>query len=125
MNLNELEEIANDEHKQVPSDLEHEIDTLINTLAFTENLKSGKESHKAGNQLKWLSAAATVVLMIGLGWLLLSKQSEPKDTFNDPQEAYAYFSSTMNRIASKVNDGMDKADAALSTLKAVLPNKTE
>lgn len=125
MNLNELEKIANDEQKKVPSDLEHNIDTLINTLAFAENLKSKKESHKLGNQMKWLSMAATFVLVIGFAWLMLSKQSEPKDTFSDPREAYAYFSSTMNRIASEFNDGMEEVDAAILTLKTLMPNKTE
>ena len=125
MNLNELEKTANDEQKKVPLDLEHNIDTLINTLAFAENLKSRKESHKSRNQIKWLSMAATFVLVIGFAWFMLSKQSEPKDTFSDPREAYAYFSSTMNRIASKLNDGMDKADAAMSTLKAVMSNENK
>ena len=125
MNLNELEKTANDEQEKVPSDLEHNIDTLINTLAFAENLKSRKESHKLGNQMKWLSMAATFVLVIGFAWLMLSKQSEPKDTFSDPREAYAYFSSTMNRIASEFNDGMEEVDAAILTLKTLMPNKTE
>ena len=125
MNLNELEKIANDEQEKVPSDLEHNIDTLINTLAFAENLKSKKESHKSGNQMKWLCMAATFVLVIGFAWLMLSKQSEPKDTFSDPCEAYAYFSSTKNRIASEFNDGMDKANAAMSTIKTVMSNETK
>lgn len=125
MNLNELEKTANDEQKKVPSDLEHNIDTLINTLAFAENLKSKKESHKSGNQMKWLCMAATLVLVIGFAWLMLSKQSEPKDTFSDPREAYAYFSSTMDCIASIFNEGMEEVDAAILTLKTLMPNKTE
>ena len=125
MNLNELEKIANDEQEKVPSDLEHNIDTLINTLAFAENLKSKKESHKSGNQMKWLCMAATFVLVIGFAWLMLSKQSEPKDTFSDPCEAYAYFSSTMDCIASIFNEGMEEVDAAILTLKTLMPNKTE
>ena len=123
MNLNELEKIANDEQEKVPSDLEHNIDTLINTLVFAENLKNEEKGHKPVNQMKWLCMAATFVLVIGFAWLMLSKQSEPKDS--DPREAYAYFSSTMNRIASEFNDGMDKANAAMSTLKTVMSNETK
>ena len=125
MNLNELEKIANDEQEKVPSDLEHNIDTLINTLVFAENLKNEEKGHKPVNQMKWLCMAATFVLVIGFAWLMLSKQSEPKDTFSDPREAYAYFSSTMNRITSEFNDGMDKANAAMSTLKTVMSNETK
>jgi len=48
--------------------------------------------------------AASVIIVLG-GFLFYQEQQKPTDSFNDPKEAYAYASHTLQFVSEKYNKG--------------------
>ncbi|MBO4635276.1 MAG: hypothetical protein J5669_07880 [Bacteroidales bacterium] len=56
------------------------------------------------------SAAAAIALVIGLGWLGMNRQPEPKDSFDDPYLAYAAVEKALVRVSGSVNAAAGKVE---------------
>ena len=58
------------------------------------------------------SAAAAVVLFLGLGWAGYHRLTVPADTFDDPYLAYAAVEQAFSRMSGSINEAADKVAQA-------------
>lgn len=103
MNLDDFERIARDDEVVEPTTLKPKIENTIMALSMSAKSKRYKNKHiyyYIGSGL--LAAAASVAAFI------IISSSQPKDTFDDPQMAYAELQKTFAFISSKMNDGISK-----------------
>lgn len=101
LSLEELEAIANDETLDAGNAGAKE---LVAKLEIAEEAKGGS-SRKV--YVSWISGiAASFILMLGIG-LALQQSREPKDTFDDPELAYAQVQAVFRQIGSGVQQGRD------------------
>lgn len=101
LSLEELEAIANDEALNAGDTGAKE---LVTKLELAEEAKGGS-SRKV--YVSWISGiAASFILMLGIG-LALQQSRAPKDTFDDPELAYAQVQAVFRQIGSGVQQGRD------------------
>ena len=102
MSIKELEAIALDSSIQVPEGLGNSIRQGIDTLAFLEGAAAARPRRI------WYAAsiAASLALLIGIGLGVNGYMSRPKDTFTDPQQAYAMLEQSFSLISSKMDKGV-------------------
>ena len=93
----DLERIAQDESIEVPATLKHDISVKARALEMTSHKRIAMFSYPA---------AAVAVIAIGMS---LTFQTTPKDTFDDPQLAYAQIEEVFEFISEKINAGIDIA----------------
>lgn len=102
MSIKELEAIANDESVKVPEGLGESIRTGLDTLAFLSEAPAARP--------QWLryaaGAAASLAVLAGIGLTLNSQRNRPKDTFTDPEQAYAILQESFSFISSKMDMGV-------------------
>ena len=90
LSIKELEAIALDSSVEVPEGFGQSIRQGLDTLAFLE--ESG--------------IAASLALLVGIGLGVNGYVSRPKDTFSDPQQAYAMLEASFSLISSKMDKGV-------------------
>ncbi|MBR5072579.1 MAG: hypothetical protein IKX29_03425 [Bacteroidales bacterium] len=102
MSIRELEAIALDSSIQVPEGFGKSIRQGIDTLAFLEGAATARPRRI------WYAAsiAASLALLIGIGLGVNGYMSRPKDTFSDPQQAYAMLEQSFSLISSKMDKGV-------------------
>ncbi len=100
------------EHPEVPAALEEKLIRLIDAQA-------GQGKHRSLHRLgQWATKqysgiAAGLLLLIGIGYAILEYRSDsrpPKDTFSNPQEAYAVLQATLLEVSSGLNDGWEEVE---------------
>ena len=105
ISMTELEAIARDGSIRVPEGLKEDIRSGLDTLEFL----SGSETRSP----RWIrytaAAAASLAILAGIGLGLDSRSRQPKDTFSDPEQAYAMLAASLSLISSKVDEGMVSA----------------
>ena len=109
--MKELEAIAGDSSIGVPGGLREGIRRQVDTL----DLLYGKEqapSHRRA-ALRIAGIAASLALIAGIGWGIESYRSRPKDTFDDPMQAYAMLEASFSFISSKFDKSVE--DLTLET----------
>lgn len=101
---------------KVPKGLEKDLSDMIDSMDAAEKIiSSGKSPARAA--MTWImSIAAGVVLAVGI-WTTVQTFRTPKDTFSDPEMAYAEVQKTLISISEKMNPGLEKAQAAEVTLE--------
>jgi len=62
---------------------------------------------KASNPQKWLSIAASVVVLLSIGFFM--QQTEDLGTFDDPEIAFMETQKSLHLIAENLNKGKEKA----------------
>jgi len=103
MTPEELEAISNDTTLPAGSAGAKE---LIAKLDIAQEVK-GRPSRRL--YVSWISGiAATFILMLGIGIALQNRG--PKDTFDDPELAYAQVQEVFSRIGAGVQQGKDAVD---------------
>lgn len=103
MTPEELEAISNDTTLPAGSTGAKE---LIAKLDIAQEVK-GRPSRRL--YVSWISGiAATFILMLGIGIALQNRG--PKDTFDDPELAYAQVQEVFSRIGAGVQQGKDAVD---------------
>ncbi len=119
MSLEELMEVSSDESVRLPEGFMERIDDVLEHArkieALTEDDAAGRLKIEKGGLFRrrivgFVSAAAAVALMIGLGFSLV--ENEPKDTFDDPQLAYAELEKAFAKISDSVSRGVAMADSS-------------
>lgn len=103
MSMTELEAIALDGSIRVPESLRDDIRTELDTLAFLAEAPAARPRR----MLRIAGVAASLALIVGLGLGIGSYRSRPKDTFTDPQQAYAMLAASLSFISDKMDQGMD------------------
>ena len=101
MSIKELEAIALDSSIQVPDEFGQSIRQGLDTLAFLE------ESAVRPRRIRYAAGiAASLALLVGIGLGVNGYVSRPKDTFSDPQQAYAMLEASFSLISSKMDKGV-------------------
>lgn len=103
MSMTELEAIALDGSIAVPEKLRDDIRTELDTLAFLAETPAARPRRF----VRFASIAASVALVAAIGFGIDSFSSRPKDTFKDPQQAYAMLEASLSYISSKMEQGVD------------------
>lgn len=117
LSIKELEAIALDSSVEVPEGFGQSIRQGLDTLAFLE------ESAVRPRRIRYAAGiAASLALLVGIGLGVNGYVSRPKDTFSDPQQAYAMLEASFSLISSK----MDKSVASVThETEAVLTKTNE
>jgi len=115
ISIQELDAIAHDSSVKVPEGFSDTLRTEVDTLAFL----SGSQAARP----KWLTyaagVAASLVILAGIG-MGLNVRNTPKDTFSDPQQAYAMLEESFSFISSQ----MDKSVASITNETEAVLSKT-
>ena len=118
MSMTELEAIALDGSIRVPENLRDDIRTGLDTLAFLSDTRAVRPRRF----VRIAGIAASLALFVAIGFGVDSYRSRPKDTFSDPQQAYAMLEASLSYISSKMEQGMD---SITSETGAVLTRTSE
>jgi len=93
---------------ECPAGLEANLVEMINKKAEEERIFF----HRNRTRQRWRwsgGVAATLLLLVVLGYSLTTfRQSPPRDTFTDPQEAYLALQSTLVEVSSELNSGLNQ-----------------
>ncbi len=104
--------LYNNAQPEVPIGLEEELGRMIDAKAVQETKNSTSRRLQAKRNWRWIgSIAASLVLLIGIGYAIKDFRSEPavlKDTFSDPQEAYAVLQATLVEVSLDLNSGVNQ-----------------
>lgn len=110
MSLEQLEAVSMDESITVPDGFAARMKENADA-AVTVGLLTGNESEGQGRRkvVRYVAAAASVVIMAGVGYGIAQWQSQPKDTFDDPYLAYAEVEKAFEKISSSINRSLEMA----------------
>ena len=97
MSLEQLEAVSMDESIAVPE-------------GFEARIKGAYSRRKVVRY----AAAASVVIIAGVGLGIAQRAGQPKDTFDDPYLAYAELEKAFDKISASVNKSMDMANSVIS-----------
>lgn len=106
LTLQELEAISLDESIAVPPDLSERIGARIS---------------KVKNKGYTVVGAAAAVAAIAAGLALYMPAAEPKDTFDNPYQAYA----ELEKALTKVSEGIHKGTAMIEASESIIEKSTE
>jgi hypothetical protein len=107
MSITELEDIALDGSVRVPEKLRDDIRAELDTLAFLTETPAVMPRRF----VRIASVAASIALVAAIGFGVDSYRSRPKDTFSDPQQAYAMLEASLSFMSSKMEKSMDSVTA--------------
>lgn len=105
--LDDLLKIADDEQVAVPQNLEQDVGLLVNAINLTTELKHDSATHGYTALYRVAGIAAMVCLVVGLGLGFALREPQPKETYDNPEMAYAQLESTINLLAQTLNNGMN------------------
>ena len=110
MSLEQLEAVSMDESITVPDGFAARMKENADA-AVTAGLLTGNESEDQVRRkvVRYVAAAASVVIMAGAGYGIVQWQSQPKDTFDDPYLAYAEVEKAFEKISSSINRSLEMA----------------
>ena len=110
MSLEQLEAVSMDESITVPDGFAARMKENADA-AVTAGLLTGNESEDQVRRkvVRYVAAAASVVIMAGVGYGIVQWQSQPKDTFDDPYLAYAEVEKAFEKISSSINRSLEMA----------------
>ena len=95
---------GSEEIPEPSSDLNDRVMSAIDESEQNINIVSGQR-----RLFSIISAAATVVIIIGL-WFLLGDKNRFRDTYSDPQLAYNETVEILNRVSTNLNKGRDQLE---------------
>ena len=119
MSLEELERASLDERTPVPEGFAERIHENIEAQRKIDKLDGSGPSPRT-LRLTFISAAASVAALVGIGLGIAQWQNEPKDTFDDPYMAYA----ELEKAFAIMSGGVQKALAMAEESEAVLDKVT-
>ena len=118
LNLKTLEQIT------IPEGLEERLSAKIDEWEKEEKQQEAKHRSLFPKALRYTAAAASVVLVVGVGIHLLSQDKymdlAEQDTYQDPMQAKMEAERALNLLAMNLNNGMGHLEKAKA-----LSDKTE
>lgn len=114
ISLAEMEKIASDNSVRVPQNLENTLEKL------TDSLEAGRRMDRYEKQSSVLirrttGIAAAVILLAALS--ISDREPVLKDTYDDPQIAYAEVEKTLMLISDAINTGIKKSNEAVEAFE--------
>jgi hypothetical protein len=100
----------------------HELKSMLNLAIKTGRPFNVKKSYRLQRIIGTISIAATILLIMGIGWFITSKTKESLmvDTYSDPYEAYY----ETQRLLLKISSNMNKAYTHMQPIaKLEMPSK--
>ena len=120
MSLEQLDAVSMDGNIIVPEGFTERLKADFGTL---ERLTADDPQHaRRSRTVRFVSMAASVAVLAGIGLGIARWQSEPKDTFDDPYLAYAELEKAFARMSEGVQKGLamaDESEAALDKVSSV------
>ena len=118
LNLKTLEQIP------IPKGLEERLSAKIDEWEKEEKQQKAKHRSLFPKALRYTAAAASVVLVVGIGIQLLNQEKyqnlAEQDTYQDPMQAKMEAERALNLLAMNLNKGMGHLEKAKA-----LSDKTE
>ena len=120
MSLEQLDAVSMDGNIIVPEGFTERLKADFGTL---ERL-TADDPQNAGRTrtIRFVSMAASVAVLAGIGLGIAKWQNEPKDTFDDPYLAYAELEKAFARMSGEIQKGLamaDKSEAALDKVTSI------
>ena len=124
MSLEQLDAVYMDGNIIVPEDFTERLKADFGTL---ERLTADDPQHaRRSRTVRFVSMAASVAVLAGIGLGIARWQNEPKDTFDDPYLAYAELEKAFARMSEGVQKGLAMAEDSEAALdKAILTFKNK
>lgn len=120
ISLEELEAVSLDESVKVPEGFAERLRENIEAQQKIERLDEAGSAPRT-IRLTFISAAASVAVLAGIGFGIARWQNEPKDTFDDPYMAYA----ELEKAFAKMSESMQKAIAMAEESEVALEKVAE
>lgn len=111
MDLEDLEQIAQDKTVMVPPTLKRDIAVTARALEMASAQESADKARAVRKRYTLVSCSAAAIAVIAVA-LSLSPDNTPTDTFSDPMMAYAQMEQVFGFISEKMNAGLDIAGQA-------------
>ncbi len=109
MSLDELLEASSDANVGIPDGFMERIEGAVEEMETIEALTEDEVSYRKRRRfIPYISVAAAIALIAGIGFGLI--ENEPKDTFDDPQLAYAELEKAFATISDGINRGVAMAE---------------
>jgi len=125
LDLDMLEAIAEDKTIAVPESLQERTEATLLALQTAEEVKSEiqeEASAKKARRIRW-SPLIGVAAAAAIAGFVVFTPTYPKDTYSNPEEAYAEIERTFAMMSQKVNQGMElaaKVEEPVATVNSVL-----
>ena len=100
ISFEELEAVSLNEDIKVPEGFEQRLESSLDLRFLSDSV-----TERPRRTMKFLAAAASVALLIGLGIGTVRWYNEPEDTFDDPYMAYAELEKAFAAISDSVGRG--------------------
>lgn len=100
ISFEELEAVSLNEDIKVPEGFEQRLESSLDLRFLSDSV-----TERPRRTMKFLAAAASVALLIGLGIGTVRWYNEPEDTFDDPYMAYEELEKAFAAISDSVGRG--------------------
>lgn len=111
ISYDELEIAAGNENISVPDGFERECSELI------DRLNKKRRIIRFRNIIAWTAVAASLATVFWLGRSLSYRYISPKDTYSDPELAYAEVQKVVDMISHKINKGVESVSMSCEMLE--------
>ena len=103
------------ENVRIPEGLEQELSDMIDSMDAAEKILP--PDHSPARYIAWMTGIAAGIVMVAGLWTAVLDYRTPKDSFTDPEMAYAEVEKALATISEKMNPGLEKAAAAEKTIE--------
>lgn len=116
LQIADLERIADDRRIEVPEGLDTKLLSAVMASSVGRLSSAAGIAPRRHRFLKIASGAVATGIAACLA-VMFMMSDEPKDTFDDPKQAYAELERTMSLISSKMQQGMELASEAVPVIE--------
>ena len=116
LQIADLEKIADDRRIEVPEGLDTKLLSAVMASSVGRQSSAAAIAPRRHRVLKIASGAVATGIAACLA-VMFMMSDEPKDTFDDPKQAYAELERTMSLISSKMQLGMELASEAVPVIE--------
>lgn len=107
---------------EVPAGLENKLTRMIDEK--DEEARRFFRRNRAQRNWRWIGGiAASLLLLFGVGYGISNYQSNrlepPRDTFNNPQDAYKVLQATLLEVSADLNSGIEQIRDSRQEIKKI------
>lgn len=104
MDIGFLESVSEDVNVRIPDGLSKKIEDTVLAAGLQESCRK--------RTVFWPAFSVAMTVAVACLSIILYVNSQPKDTFTDPSQAYAELEKTLSFISSKMDRGLELAAEA-------------